>query len=319
MNKTIVFMGASEFSVPVLLALLKDGYSIKMVYTRPDSPAGRGRKILLSPVKRAALDNSLLIRQPKSFRDKEELEHLKSLNPDVIIVAAYGLILPKEVLSLPPFGCVNVHPSLLPRFRGPSPIPSAILAGDKESGASIMRMDEGVDTGPVLKKQSLPILAEDTTETLTHKLAELGGSLLLQVLPDLFEGKIKPLPQDPPLQAEAAYSKMIKKEDGEISWQSDTAGEIWLRIRAFYPWPGCYTRWNGKLLKILKAEPLDFQEAPGKVVEMSLQEGVPKKIIAVGTREGVLGLELIQYEGGHLMTAGEFARGHRDFVGATLP
>lgn len=318
-NRTLVFMGTSEFSVPVLLGLVKNGYKIKMVYTRQDSPGGRGQKMLLSPVKKAAQDNSLPIRQPKNFKGNEELDCLKSLNPDIIIVAAYGLILPKEVLSLPPFGCVNVHPSLLPRHRGPSPIPSAILSGDKESGVSIMLMDEGVDTGPVLKQQSLPIAVEDTTETLTHKLAELGGSLLLRVLPDWFEGKIKPIPQNHLPEAEATYSKIIKKEDGEINWQSNTARDIWLRIRAFYPWPGCYTRWKGKLLKILKAELLDFQEAPGKVVEKSPEEDARKKVIGVGTKEGMLGLELIQYEGGRIMPAGEFARGHRDFVGSVLP
>lgn len=309
-------MGTSTFSVPVLLALLKDGYNIRMVYTRQDSMGGRGQKMLFSPVKKAALDKSLPIRQPKTLRDREELDYLKSLGPEIIIVAAYGLILPKEILNLPPFGCVNVHPSLLPRHRGPSPIPSAILAGDEETGVSIMLMDEGVDTGPVLKKERLAITTDDTTETLTHKLAEQAGSLLLMVLPDWFEGKIKTVFQDHGL---ATYSKIIKKEDGEIYWQSSQAREIWLKVRAFYPWPGSYSRWKGKILKILKADLLDFQESPGKVVEISLKEGSLKKVIGVGTKEGLLGLELVQYEGGRPMTAGEFVRGHRDFVGSTLP
>lgn len=308
-------MGTSSFSVPVLMALLKDGYNIIMVYTRQDSTGGRGRKMLLSPVKRAALDKSLPLRQPKTLRDREELDFLKGLNPGIIIVAAYGLILPKEVLNLPPFGCINIHPSLLPRHRGPSPIPSAILSGDEESGVSIMLMDEGVDTGPVLRQERLPIAIDDTTETLTHKLAEQAGILLLRVLPEWFEGKIKVVSQD---HGRATYSKIVKKEDGEIYWHKNTAKEIWLRVRAFYPWPGCYTRWKAKILKILRAELLDFQESPGKVVEISLKEGSPGKVIGVGTKEGLLGLQQVQHEGGRPMTAGEFVRGHRDFVGSNL-
>ncbi len=309
-------MGTSEFSVPLLLSLLREGYNIKTVYTRQDRAGGRGQKILLSPVKKVSLENALQIRQPASFKEKEEICYLQNLKPDIIIVAAYGLILPKEVLNLPPFGCVNVHPSLLPEHRGPSPIPFTILAGGRESGVSIMLMDEGVDTGPVLKQQSLPIDAEDTAETLTRKLAEMGGSLLLRVLPDWFDGKIKPVPQN---NSQATYSKMINKGDGEIYWQSSTAAEIWLKVRAFYPWPGCYTRWRGKLLRILKAKMLDIQEAPGKVVEMSPEEGSRKKVIGVGTKEGMLGLELIQYEGGRVMALEEFVRGHRDFAGSVLP
>lgn len=311
-------MGTSEFSVPVMLALVQGGYEIKMVYTRPDSPGGRGQKMILSPVKRAAIDNSWLVRQPENFRDREEVDYLGNMNPAAIIVAAYGLILPGEVLRLPSFGCINVHPSLLPYHRGPSPVPSSILAGDKETGVSIMLMDEGIDTGPVLKQQSLPIGEEDTTETLTCKLAEMGGTLLLQVLPDWFEGKIKAVPQSHPSHAEAIYSKIIRKEEGEINWQSQRARDIWLRVRAYYPWPGCYTRWKGKLLKILRARVLDFQEEPGKVVEKSLAEEAGKKVIGAGAREGLLGLELVQYEGGRAMPALEFARGHRDFVGSWL-
>ncbi len=323
MKKNIVFMGTSEFSVEVMRSLLKAGCEMKAVYTRPDSAGGRGQKLLVSPVKKAALDSSLPLRQPETLRNAEEPEYLKVLNPDAIIVAAYGLILPKEVLELPPFGCVNVHPSLLPRHRGPSPIPAAILAGDEETGVSIMLLDRGVDTGPVLGQERLPIGNEDTTETLTRRLAELGGSLLLSVLPDWFEGKIAPVSQDRLAgQRGATYSAIIKKEDGEISWNSASAREIWLKVRAFYPWPGCHTRWKGKILKILRAELLEGVQqldGPGKVVEISPEEGPPRKVIGVAAKEGVVGLETVQYEGGRPMSAGEFARGHRDFVGSLLP
>lgn len=318
-DKDIVFMGTSEFSVRILLALTGSQYNIKMVYTRQDSTGGRGRKTLISPVKKAALENSLPVRQPASLKLKEEQSYLQDLKPDIVIVAAYGLILPVEVLSLPPFGCINVHPSLLPGRRGPSPIPAAILAGDFETGVSIMLMDEGVDTGPVLKQRSISVEAEDTTETLARKLAELGASLLLDVLPGWFEGKIKPVSQDNRL---ATYSKVIRKEEGEIAWQSSTAVEIWLKVRAFNPWPGCYSRWKGKLLKILKAKAMRFTPAiavePGKVLEIAPVGSPGKKAIAVGTREGVLELEVVQYEGGRAMAAEEFARGRRDFVGSVL-
>lgn len=317
MNRShIVFMGTSEFAVPVLYALLRNGCSIKIVYTSPDGLGGRGQKTIFSPVKKASLDCSLPVRQPVSLRNREEQEYLKRLNPDIIIVAAYGLILPGEVLNLPPLKCINIHPSLLPEHRGPSPIHSAILAGDKESGVSIMVMDEGVDTGPVLKQQKYPIGFDDTTETLTHKLAELGGSMLVSLLPDWFEGKIILVPQD---NSRATYSKIIKKGDGEIDWQNNTAEEIWLKIRAFYPWPGSYTLWKGKLLKILRAAPMEHREPPGQVVEVKLKGETGKKIVGIGAKEGTLEIKMVQYEGKRAMTAEEFARGHRDFIGSRLP
>lgn len=312
---SIIFMGTSEFAVPVLKSLLKTTHHLKAVYTKADSPGGRGQRIILSPVKRLALEKSLPVRQPRNFKSSEELDYLKGLSPEIIIVAAYGIILPPEVLKLPPFSCLNVHPSLLPKHRGPSPIAASLLAGDKEGGVSLMLMDEGVDTGPVLKQKKIPIERDDTTESLTRKLAEVGGDLLLETLPEWVKGKIKPEPQD---HSRASYSKVLRKEEGEISWLNDTAENIWLKARAFHPWPGCYTKWRGKLLKILQAEPLNLKGSPGKVVEVFPEKGQKRGFIAAGAKDGLLRLKVVQYEGGRIMSAEDFARGHQEFLGAEL-
>jgi len=225
------------------------------------------------------------------------------------VVAAYGQILPEEVLAIPPFGCVNVHPSLLPRHRGPAPIQAAILAGDEYTGVSIMLMDKGVDSGPILSQRRVAIDPEDTAESLTRKLAEVGAQLLEETLPLWLSRSITPRPQ----QGDATYTRLLSKEEGEIDWRLP-APEIWRRVRAFQPWPGCYTRWQGKMLKVLEVLPLPGGQAqPGLVIPLGAGQ------IGIQTGDGVLRLLRVQLEGRRAMTAEEFVRGQRGLIGALLP
>lgn len=211
----IVFMGTPEFAVPVLERLLADEHEVVAIYTRPDRPAGRGRQLQESPVKRAATAHGLPVVQPRSLRRPEEIERLRQLRPDVVVVAAYGLILPPAVLEIPPGGCVNLHPSLLPRHRGPAPVAGTLLAGDEEAGVTIMRLDAGTDTGDILVQRAVPILPDDTTGTLTARLAAIGAELLAEVLPLWLVGRVVPRPQD---DAQATYTQQMQKQEGEINW-----------------------------------------------------------------------------------------------------
>ncbi|MER3399130.1 MAG: methionyl-tRNA formyltransferase [Chloroflexota bacterium] len=307
----VVFMGTPEFALPTLKGLHDGGYRLVGVFTRPDKPAGRGRQPTPSPVKELALRLGLPVYQPATLRRPAAVELLRSLEPEVVVVAAYGLILPREVLAVPPHGCLNVHPSLLPRWRGPSPIPFAILAGDEFTGVTVMLMDEGMDTGPILaRSEPVPIGPEDTTATLTPKLAEVGARLLLGTLPKWVAGQIIPEPQD---DSQATYSRLLKKEDGVIDW-GRSAEEIWRQVRAFDPWPGAFTWWEGKLLKILACQPLPGSSLapPGTVV--GLDGGA-----AVQTGSGLLKLERVQLEGRRAVGIGEFLRGYPRFIGSRLP
>jgi len=308
----VVFMGTPEFALPALARLVSGGQEVLAVYTQPDKPAGRGRSLVSSAVKRAALDRGLPVWQPPSLRPPEEIERLANLHPEVIVVAAFGLLLPQSILDIPPLGCVNIHPSLLPRHRGPSPVAAAILAGDEITGVSIMLLDKGMDTGPLLAQQQVPVSPEDTTGSLTAKLAQLGGQLLMQTLPLWLEGKLTPQPQD---EAKASYSKLITKEEGKIDWHRP-AIELWRKVRAFQPWPGCYTTWQGRLLKIMETIPLPGGGEPGRVIAIEETEGAP---VGVQAGEGVLGLLQLQLEGKRAMSAEEFVRGQRGFIGASLP
>lgn len=307
----VVFMGTPEFALPTLKGLHDGGYQVVGVFTRPDKPAGRGRHPTPSPVKELALRLGLPVYQPATLRRPAAVELLRSLEPEVVVVAAYGLILPREVLEVPPHGCLNVHPSLLPRWRGPSPIPFAILAGDEFTGVTVMLMDEGMDTGPILaRSEPVPIGPDDTTATLTPRLAEVGARLLLGTLPRWAAGEITPEPQD---DAQATYSRLLKKEDGFIDW-GRSAEEIWRQVRAFDPWPGAFTRWEGKLLKILSCRPLpdNSPEPPGTVV--GLDAGA-----AVQAGSGLLKLERVQLEGRRPVGIEEFLRGYPRFIGSRLP
>ncbi len=306
-----VFMGTPEFSVPALKKLLASEHDVIAVYTQMDKPAGRSKSPTPPPVKKVAGENGLTVLQPRTLRD--EVDRLWSLSPDVIVVAAFGQILPQSVLDIPGLGCLNIHPSLLPRYRGASPVASAILSGDEESGVTIMLMDAGMDTGPVLKQRSMPIDPEDTAESLEGKLAEAGAKLLMETLPEWAEGRITPQPQR---EEDATYTSPLSKADGEMDWNL-SANELWRRVRALYPWPGCYTRWQGKMLKILDAVPVSSSEEvpPGMVV--SLPDDAPAPV-GVGTGERILGLHRVQLEGKKAMSATDFLRGQRGFIEAKL-
>lgn len=323
----LVFMGTPEFAAPSLTALLDAGYDIVGVLTREDQPAGRGQKLAVSPVKLLAATHNLTIQQPETLRTAEAQAALAALAPDVIVVAAYGLILPQEVLDLPRFGCVNVHGSVLPRWRGAAPIAAAILAGDVEAGVSIMRMDAGVDTGPTLSAAYLPIAAEDTTGTLAAKLAALGADLLVRTLPRWLTGAITPIPQ--PGEG-ATYAPRITKAEGQIDW-SEPAVQIERRVRAYQPWPAATTRWNGLGLKVLRARVV---QGPGIGDQGSGIRGQgsggrsqePGTVIAeqagsagVVTGRGILWLEEVQLAGKRATPIGAFLQGARGFVGSKLP
>ena len=306
-------MGSPEFAVPSLEHLILNQYQVAGVYTQPDKPAGRGRSLFSTPVKRAAVAWKLPVMQPASLKEAEAVAQLAGFHPDVIVVAAFGQILPQSVLDIPSYGCINIHPSLLPRFRGASPVASAILAGDEFTGVSLMLMDRGLDTGPILARAQIPISVQDTTGSLTAKLSLIAAQLLLEVLPCWLRGELTAQPQN---EAEATYSAPISKEAGEIKWHLP-AIDIWRQVRAFHPWPGCYTRWRGRQLKIIEAVPLPGERTleVGQVVAM---EGA-KAAFGVGTGGGILGVLKVQMEGKRAVSAADFLRGQREFVGALLP
>ena len=308
----IVFMGTPEFAVPALEKLVSGGYEIAAVYTQPDRAAGRGRVLEEPPVKKAALRLGLQVLQPENLKSPETKIQLVDLKPDAIVVAAFGQILPPLVLSVPPFGCINIHPSLLPKYRGVAPVPAAILNGDEFTGVSIMLLDKGVDTGPVLSIVKVPILPEDTGGLLLEKLSHVGAQLLLDMLPKWFKKEIQPQQQNNSL---ASYTKMITKEAGEIDWKLP-AVDIWRRVRAYQPWPGCYTHWQGKQLKILEAVPLVGFAADTPGVVVAVKQGGAGFGVRCG--DGVLGVIKVQIEGKKAITAEEFVRGRQKIIGAVL-
>jgi len=306
----IVFMGTPEFAVTPLQCLLRNGFEVAAVYSQPDREAGRGRMLASPPVKIAAQNAGIPIYQPEKLRSAEEINHLASLKPDVIVVAAYGQILKEAILNLPPYGCLNIHPSLLPQYRGVSPVTAAIRNGDEFSGVSIMQLDKGVDTGPVLGQVKVRLADWDTTGTLTEKLSSIGGQLLIELLPRLIAGKLVPTPQDGKL---ASYTKKLEKADGEINW-SKPAVEIWRQVRACQPWPGAFTHWQAKQLKIIEAVLLPGESTTrGRVISLP-----GKPFLAVETAAGILGLVQVQMEGKRVMTGEEFLRGQRQIIGCYL-
>ncbi|MFH0847519.1 MAG: methionyl-tRNA formyltransferase [Chloroflexota bacterium] len=310
----LVFMGTPEFSVPILSHLSQGGYQVVAVYTQPDTPSGRGLRLSPSPVKRAALALGLPVATPATLKDERVLRELARFAPEVIVVAAYGKILPNRVLNLPEHGCLNIHPSLLPRHRGATPIPAAILAGDATTGVTVMLMDRGLDTGPILAQVELPIADSDTTGTLTVKLSELASQLIIETLPCWVKKEIRPAPQN---EGKATYSGQITRASGEIDWNLP-ALQLWRQVRAYNPWPGAYTRWREKELKITRAvlmPPARGIEA-GRVAADSFPEGVG---FGVGTGDGILGIQEVQFAGRRAMPAADFLRGQRDFTGARLP
>jgi methionyl-tRNA formyltransferase len=308
----IVFMGSPALSVPSLEQLLANNCQVAAVYTQPDRPAGRGRGVTASAVKEYALSRGLKVIQPESLKAPEVLKELADFKPEIIVVCAYGQILPEALLDIPLLQCVNVHFSLLPKHRGAAPAAAAILAGDEFSGVTIQLVRKKLDTGPILAAAAVPIKDSDTTGSLAEKLGIIGAHLLLDALIGWRRGEITPQPQT---EEGASYFAQINKEEGIIDWQ-EPALKIWRRVRAYQPWPGAYTFWQGKQLKILVAGVIKTGiAAPGQVI---IPEG-QNDTFGIGTGEGILGITRVQYEGKRAMTAGEFLRGQRDFTNAKLP
>ncbi len=303
----IVFMGTPAFAVPTLRALAEH-YSVVGVVTQPDRPAGRGQQLEVPAVKRLALALNLPLIQPQRLRDPEAMRQLAAWAPDLIVVAAFGQILRPAVLSLPPHGCLNVHASLLPRHRGAAPILAAILAGDAETGVTIMQMEAGLDTGPRLAVGREPILPDDTPPTLSARLADVGASVLLRALPGYLAGTLTPQPQD---ETRVTYAPQLKKEDGRLDF-GRPARELERQVRAYTPWPGSFTAWQGQPLKILRAALAP--EAAGETGEVVQGERGPVIVCHPG---GLLLLE-VQVAGKKPMPAAAFARGARGFIGAKL-
>lgn len=296
----IVFMGTPEFAVASLSACFDIGEVVAVV-TQPDKPKGRGNAISISPVKALALERGVTVLQPQKMRTPPFSEELRKLAPDVCVVTAYGKILPKDVLEVPPHGCVNVHASLLPRFRGAAPIQWAIAHGDAETGVALMRMDEGLDTGPVIAMKRLPIAPEDTSSSLHEKLSRLGGEILRESLPAYLRGELKPVPQ--PSEG-MVLAPIIQKEDGLLDF-TKPAVMLERRVRAFTPWPGAYTGLNGTRLKVHRTRVDTGQGTPGTVLAASPSG------IEVACGEGSIVLLDIQPEGKRVMSAGEFLSGHK--------
>ena len=310
----VIYMGTPAFSIPPLERLVESGYQVVGVYTQPDKPAGRGRNVVASPIKSYAEGRDLRVLQPISLRSAEANRELAGLKPDIIVVAAYGRILPPQVVQLPPWGCVNVHPSLLPLHRGPSPVAFTLLEGDDAAGVTLMLLDEGMDSGPIIAQEENAILPHDTVATLTDRLFREGAELLVRSLPFYLRSDIVARPQ---VEAQATYARKLTKEDGTIQWGLP-AVTLWRQVRAYAPWPGSYTRWQGKLLKVLDAVPLPGGEGtqPGAV---TLLESVAPAPVGVVTRDGILGLKRVQLEGKKDVDARDFLLGHGGFVGSTLP
>ena len=303
-------MGTPEFVIPVLEVLFKEGHQLAGVYCQPDKPSGRGRREEAPPVKEFALAHALPVFQPSSLRRSEAQDELASLAPEVIVVAAYGKILPPAVLQLPSLGCLNLHPSLLPRYRGASPVISAIIEGERVTGMSLMLLDEGMDTGPILAQREMKIAEEDNAESLTQRLFQLGAELLVELLPLWAQDKIQTRPQD---ESQATVSGRLSKEDGQMDWQL-TAEALSRRVRALHPWPGTYTYWRGKLLKILETSPVEAQ-AQG---EIGTVVRTPGGEVGVVTGGGLLVISRLQPEGRRAVGIQEFLQGYRDFVGSRL-
>ena len=298
----IVFMGTPEFSVPVLEALIRAGHQILAVVTQPDKPKGRGKAMVMPPVKEKALEHRLPVHQPPKVRDPEFVEVLKELKPDIMVVVAFGQILPREVLNIPPMGCVNIHASLLPKYRGAAPIQWAVIDGEKQTGVTTMMMDEGLDTGDMLERAVVEIADDETGDSLHDKLSLAGADLILSTLKKMEDGTAVRTPQT---EEGTCYARMLKKTMGEIDWTMEAAA-IERLVRGLNSWPGTYTRWNGRTLKIWKAAVLDeeYEGQCGQVVHRDRQT------ILVKTGKGTLSLLEVQPEGKKRMTADAFLRGY---------
>ncbi len=302
----VVFMGTPDFAVPTLRALIA-AHEVIGVVTQPDRPAGRNRQVQMSPIKLVALEHGIAVLQPEKIRRAEAQDALRQWHADAFIVAAFGQILPQTVLDMPAHGSINVHASLLPRWRGAAPIQAALRAGDAETGITIMQMDAGLDTGAMISQRAIPIEANDTGQSLHDKLAALGADLLIDTLPAYLNGAITPMPQDDAL---ATFAPRIDKAEGHIDWIAPAA-LIERTVRAFTPWPGTFTTWDGKLLKILAGSVTTGTAEPGRAIQRDDQ-------IAIGTGSGLFLPTRVQLEGRKPMLIDEFRNGNPHFSDALL-
>lgn len=311
----VIFMGTPDFSVGTLEALAEAGHEVCLAVTQPDKPKGRGKEMQFPPVKEAAMRRGIPVFQPKRVRTPESVEYLKSFQADVCVVVAFGQILTKELLDMTPFGCINVHASLLPKYRGAAPIQWAILRGEEVTGVTTMQMDEGIDTGDMLLKTEVPITPEETGESLHDKLAAAGAQLAVRTLEELEAGTLRPIKQG---ESPTPYAKMLDKKMGSIDW-SRPAAEIERLVRGLNSWPSAYTHWNGKVMKIWKtgvksAQSGDTtqQAAPGTILE------VEKDSFSVQTGDGVLVVQEVQLPGKKHMEVQAFLRGNTVVPGTVL-
>lgn len=297
----LIFAGTPEFAASALAALLEDKHDVTLVLTQPDRPAGRGMKLTPSPVKQLALQDGLTVLQPASLKDAAIQAQLAAAHADVMIVAAYGLLLPPAVLSIPRYGCLNIHASLLPRWRGAAPIQRAILAGDQESGITIMQMDRGLDTGAMLLREALPITEQDTAQTLHDRLATLGAACIVRALQQLERGALRGEPQD---EARATYAAKLSKTEGVLDW-SRSAAELSRAVRAYNPFPVAQARFRGETWRVWQAR---VESAPAGMPGAILR--ADKEGILVACGEGALLLQEIQKAGGKRLAAAVFLAGN---------
>lgn len=298
----IIFAGTPKFAVPTLKKLIASEYHVAGVYTQPDRPAGRGQQIQASPIKQLAMTHQLPIFQPKTLRDIDAQNQMRTLHADIMVVVAYGLILPESVLKIPRLGCVNLHPSLLPRWRGAAPIPRTIEAGDAETGITIMQMDKGMDTGPIIKQEKMPLTGFETSQSLNDIFSERGAELMLEALHTLENHTACLSAQDPDW---ATYAHKIEKKEAVIDWQQPAIA-IANKIRAFNPWPVTQTTFAKQVLRIWSAKAIDetTTQAPGSIIR------VEKEVFFVATGNGVLQVTSVQLPGKKRMIATDFINGY---------
>ena len=299
----VVYMGTPDFAVGALESIIEAGHEVVLVVTQPDKPKGRGKEMQMTPVKKRAIAHDIPVFQPVKIKEREAVEYLKTFEADIFVVAAFGQILSSEILHMPKYGCVNIHASLLPMYRGAAPIQAVILNKEKETGVTIMQMDEGLDTGDMLMKESIPIAADETGESLHDKLSELGAEMIVKALVAIEEGSLTPVPQG---DGKTCYASMLKKELGHIDWNK-SADDIEHLVRGLYPWPGTFTFLNGKMMKICAVALSDCPVSgkPGELCE------VTKDSLIVNTGEGTLEIKELQPEGKKRMTVHDFLLGNK--------
>ncbi|MBA4349004.1 MAG: methionyl-tRNA formyltransferase [Thermodesulfovibrio sp.] len=297
---SLIFFGTPEFAVPSLKALIKEKEDIALIITQPDKLKGRGRFLSLPPVKGLALAENIRVLQPGKIKEADFYRELSSIKPEFIIVVAYGKILPEEILGIPASGCINVHASLLPKYRGAAPIQWALINGEKVTGVTTMLMDKGLDTGDILLQAEMEIKDNDNAETLSLRLSNLGAETLIKTINGIRAGTVKPVKQN----GDASYAPILKKEDGKIDW-SRSAEELFNFVRGMYPWPSAFCYFGRERIKIIKAKPLEGSGVPGRIEKASRSE------LIVGTGKGVLLIEELQPEGKKTMPAASFIAGRK--------